>query len=130
MINIAGKLKRSPAAIIVRKEKLKLGAFLESAEYITFNRLIKLLGISSSGTGYKEISWVRNRGFPMQTKKVKNNSFKIVYIDKFWKWAEKNREMIDFSKLEPNIPGRKPRGKVSTMYGTERLNIVRSMIRE
>lgn len=61
-----------------------------------------------SGNGYKMKSWVENRGFPIHTKRVGKNSFKVVYIEEFWKWAEKNRDLLDFSKFEENMLGAEP----------------------
>lgn len=104
---IANRLGRSVDAVIVRKCRLGLGAFLESGDYVTWNQLQKVLGCESSGS-YKMISWVKNRSFPMHTKRVNNNSFKIVYLDEWWEWAEKNREILDFSKFEENALGMEP----------------------
>lgn len=105
---IAKNLGRSENAIVVRKNRLGLGAFLESGEYITWNQLQIALGKELSGSGYKMISWVRNRGFPLHTKRVQNNSFKVVYLEEWWEWAEKNRDLLDFSKFEENILGEEP----------------------
>lgn len=44
----------------------------------------------------------------MKTKRVRNNTFRIVYIEDFWKWAEKNKASIDFTKMEKNILGKEP----------------------
>lgn len=45
---------------------------------------------------------------PVNNKKVINNTFKIIYLDEFWKWAEKNRSFLDFSKMEPLALGKEP----------------------
>lgn len=104
---IAKALGRTENAILCKKQKIGLGAFLESGEYISFNQLLSALG-SQSGYNYKTTSWVKNRGFPIKYKTVKNNKFKVVYLDDFWKWAEKNRAFLDFSKMEENILGIEP----------------------
>ncbi len=106
--SIAKKLNRSVNAIKVMKERLGLGAFLESGDYITFQQCIKALTGSNNGSGYKLKSWIENREFPIHTKKVGKCSFRIVYIKEFWTWAEKNRSFIDFSKMEPLIFGEEP----------------------
>ena len=85
-------LKRSRNAIMVMKNRLELGSFLECGDYITWNQLQIALGIGLSGSGYKTISWVKNRNFPLHTKRVNNNSFKIVYLEEFWKWAKENMD--------------------------------------
>ena len=104
---IAKNLNRSENAVVVRKCRLGLGSFLESGEYITWNQLHIALGIGTADV-YKMISWVRNRGFPIHTKRVNNNSFKVVYLDEWWVWAEKNRAFLDFSKFEENLLGKEP----------------------
>lgn len=103
---ISENLGRSMNAVEIMKTRLGLGAFLNNGEYITFNQLILALGITSGG--YKNVSWIKNRNFPVKYKKVQNCSFKIVYINDFWEWAEKNQSMIDWSKVEVNILGEEP----------------------
>ena len=105
---IANKLNRSIDAVKIKAQRLHLGAVLESGEYITFNQLLQAVTGSSSALGYKTKSWVEKRGFPMKTKRVNNCSFRIVYLDDFWKWAEQNKSFLDFSKMEPNILGKEP----------------------
>ena len=104
---IAKNLNRSENAVVVRKCKLGLGSFLESGDYITWNQLHIALGIGTADS-YKMISWVKNRNFPIHTKRVNNNSFKVVYLDEWWEWAEKNRDLLDFSKFEENLLGEEP----------------------
>lgn len=99
-------LKRSKNAILVKAGRLKLGAFLESGEYVSWNQLLITLGVG--GGGYKSISWVQNRAFPIKTKRVDKNTYKIVYIEDFWKWAEKNQDLLNFSKFEEYSLGKEP----------------------
>lgn len=104
---IANNLGRSVEAIKIKAQKLGLGSFILSGDYITFNQFL----LSFNGTpynSYKLISWVKNRGFPIHTKRVNNCSFRVIYIDEFWEWAEKNRSFIDFSRLEPFTFGIEP----------------------
>ena len=105
---IAKSLNRSENAVIVRSQRMGLGAFLESGDYITWNQLQIALGMGTSGSGYKMISWVQNRDFPLHTKRIRSNSFKIVFLDEFWSWAEKNKAFLDFSKFEPCALGEEP----------------------
>lgn len=104
---LAKTLNRSENAIIVRKGRLGLKAFLESGDYVTWNQLMLAFGITG-GNGYKITSWVKNRGFPVHTKRVNNNSFRIVYLEEWWEWAEKNRDFLDFSRFEENVLGVEP----------------------
>ncbi len=104
---ISRKLKRTPSSVIEKAQRLGLGAFLEGGEYITYNQLRISLGRFGGG-GYDLKSWFESRGFPIRYKKVRTYKFKIVYIDEFWDWAEKNRDFVDFSKMEENILGIEP----------------------
>lgn len=103
---IARKLNRTENAIIVKACRLKLGAFTEAGDYITFNQLCNALGMGSGG--YKDISWINNKSFPIKYKLRRTTRIKVVYVDDFWKWADENRTMIDFSKVEENILGIEP----------------------
>ncbi len=106
MEHIANILNRTATAIQVRAARLGLGPFLESGDYVTLNQLIVELR-GSNGRSYTVQQWI-DKGLPVKTKKVKGSSFKVVNLDDFWKWAEKNRIIIDFSQLEENVLGKEP----------------------
>lgn len=117
--SIAQRLGRSENAVIVKKNKLQLGAFLEAGDYITWNAFLSAIG--SGNGGYKVTSWIQNRGFPVHFKRVNNNSFRIVYIDEFWEWAEKNKDILDFSTFEENMLGEEPEwAKLKRRYDVEK----------
>lgn len=103
---IAEKLDRTVNSILNKKGKLELGAFLESGEYVTVNQFFKAIGRNGCWT-YTLNQW-KDKGFPVKTKKVKNNSFKVIYINDFWEWADKHRMLINFAKFEKNILGKEP----------------------
>lgn len=105
---IAKNLDRSVIAVKNRAVKLGLGPVLQGGDYVTLNQLLTAVTGSESSYSYKTISWVQNRGLPIHTKKVDQCSFKIVYLDEFWEWAEKNRSFLDFSKMEPLALGKEP----------------------
>ena len=105
--SISAHMNRSLNAINVMKNRLGLGAFLDNGDYITYHQLLLALGIAG-GMGYKNTSWIKNKGFPVKYKTVNDCKFKIVYLEDFWKWAELNRTMIDWSKVELNILGKEP----------------------
>ena len=106
--SIAAKLNRTPVAIQNKARRLCLGPALLGGDYITFNQLIKAVTGLSQSYSYHLISWVKNRGLPIHKRKVKNNSVRVVYLDEFWEWAEKNKSFLDFSKMEPLILGEEP----------------------
>ena len=105
---IANRLNRSVDAIKIKAAKLGLGAVLMAGDYVTFCQLLKAVTGTLTGYSYKMCSWVRNRGLPLHTKKVNKCSFRVVYLEEFWEWAERNRSFIDFSKMEPLALGVEP----------------------
>ena len=105
---LAKNLNRSSNAINVMARRLELGAFLECGDYVTWNQLLIALGYGNSGYNYKMISWAKNRDFPVHYKRVNKNRFKVVYLDEFWEWAEKNQDLLDFSRFEENDLGAEP----------------------
>lgn len=105
---IAQKLGRSVNAIKIKAQRIGLGAALECGDYVTLNQLVHAVRGNNGNYSYTMKSWVQNRGLPVHLKKVDKCSFRVVYIDEFWKWAEKNRAFIDFSKMEPLILGKEP----------------------
>ncbi len=104
---LAQKLNRSVNAIKLKAGRLNLGPMLENGSYVTLNQVAIALTGRPFSSYYKK-SWIENRGMPVHNKKVIKNTFKIVYLDEFWKWAEKNRSFIDFSKMEPLALGKEP----------------------
>lgn len=102
---IAQNLNRSTNGILIKVQKLGLGAFLDSGEYITVNQLLSAFGSSYS---YKAISWIENRGLPVKHKTVRDCKFRVIYLDAFWGWAENNKAFIDFSKLPKFALGKEP----------------------
>ena len=104
---ICETLNRSKQAIMIKVSRLGLGPFLDCGEYVTWNQLMKALGWSSSYS-YQKISWIKNKGFPVKMKRVGECRFKVVYLNDFWRWAEKNRAFVDWSRVETNILGKEP----------------------
>ena len=103
---IAKNLDRTESSIINRKVKKGLGSFLDSGDYVSYSQLLMALYGLEAGSAYRyNKSW---EGFPVRTKRVYNCSFKVVYLDDFWSWAEENKRKIDFSKMAENILGKEP----------------------
>lgn len=105
---IAKKLGRTVNAIKVRVARMGLGGMLNSGDYVTFNQLMRELTDNGQSYSYQMKSWVKNRGMPIHTKRVNACSFRVVYLEEFWEWAEQHRSFIDFSKLEPLALGKEP----------------------
>ncbi len=105
---IAKSLDRSVNAVKIRATRLGLGASLMSGDYITMNQLLIAVKGTNAGGNYVMKSWVKNRGLPVHIRRVDKCSFRVVYLDEFWEWAEKNKSFIDFSKMEPLALGEEP----------------------
>lgn len=107
METIAKNLNRTVNAIQIKAVKLKLGPFLEAGDYISLNKFFNELIGAYVGKTYTINQW-KEKGLPIKTKKVKNSSFKVSSLNDFWECAEKNRTLINFSKLEPLVFGKEP----------------------
>lgn len=105
---ICHHLNRTKNAVMVRVQRLGLPPYLESGEYITFQQLILAMGLGRTSGKYLQISWVKNRDFPMRYKRRGKATIRVVYLEEFWPWAEKNRSFLDFSKMEPLALGAEP----------------------
>jgi len=93
-------------AVKIKAWKLGLGAHMESSPYIVFQQFTTALGYPSS-TGYLKIRLKRD-GFPFVRKKVNSNSYLMVDLDRFWKWAQINRDKLNFANFELNALGLEP----------------------
>lgn len=107
MATIAKNLGRTKGSVQQKASKLGLGPFLEAGEYVTLNQLLIALRGANQGS-YTIKQWI-DKGLPVRKKKVKNCSFKVVYLPDFWDWAEMNSTLIDFSRLEKNLLGAEPK---------------------
>lgn len=105
--SLCKRLNRSRNAIMVMAHKLNLGSFFDAAEYVTMHQLVLAIGYGASD-GYKNKSWIENRGFPVRYKKHTEKVVKVVYLDDFWEWAEKNQSFLDFSNFEKDALGLEP----------------------
>lgn len=103
---IAKNLNRPIGGLINKKCRMHLGNFLDSGEYITVHQLFISIG-RNGGNDYTLKHWIK-KGFPVKKKRVCNCSFKIIYLNDFWKWAKKYRMHIDFNKFEKNVLGEEP----------------------
>lgn len=106
--SMAKHLGRSRMAVVQKAQKLGLGNFLDNGDrYINKHKLMLALGLTG-GDSYKNTSWIQNRGLPTHRLKRLNQTFDVIYIDEFWKWAEENQSFLDFSKFEKYNLGPEP----------------------
>lgn len=81
---------------------------MESGDYITFQQLSLALGFGRSSSKYFQKSWVENRGFPLHYKRRGKAVIRVVYLNEFWNWADRNRSFLNLSKMEPLALGAEP----------------------
>lgn len=104
---LASVLERSENSIIVKAQRLGLGAHLHADSRVTANQLMKAVYGGKQQGGWTMNRWIEN-GLPIKKHLVKNSRFKVVDIDDFWKWAKKHKDIVDFSRMEENILGKEP----------------------
>lgn len=76
-------------------------------EEIPLRQLFLALGYSESG-GTAIYDVYLKRGLPVIKRKRKKNKILFICIDKFWQWAEKNKSIMNLSKLEKGALGVEP----------------------
>lgn len=106
---IAKNLGRSENAVISRIQKLSLGPGLMAGERISWNTFITTL-VGNSYSGYIKKRLIA-AGFPVHSQIIRGHNKKrytTVDIDEFWKFAEQNKDLFDFSRLEPLAFGPEP----------------------
>lgn len=104
---ICAHLGRTKNAVIVRVNRLGLPPYYECGNYVTLNQVYNALR-GRNVSSYQKKSWEQDRGLPVHNKKRGNYTARVVYLDEFWQWAEKNRSFLDFSKMEPLALGLEP----------------------
>ena len=108
---ISKNLGRSENAVIVRVARLGLGPALLNCEQISWNVFVKTLTGTNSG-GYLKQRLIK-AGFPVHKKVIRGGGktkrrVTVVDIDEFWEFAEQNKDLFDFSRLEPLAFGEEP----------------------
>lgn len=104
--SIARDLGRSVNAVLSKKSQKCLGAFTENGTYVTLNQLFGALGIRNGET-YK-YQLFKERNAPIKYRRINKGKVITVEISKFWKWAEYNQDIFDFSQFERYALGDEP----------------------
>ena len=99
-------LGRSENAIIVRAKRLGCGAHLAGDTRISLNQLMLAI-YGKNMLGYTSDKLIRH-GLPVKWHVVRKNRFRVIDIDVFWKWAEDNKSILDFSRFEKYGLGAEP----------------------
>lgn len=99
---IAKNLDRTVCSIKIKATRLNLGDPRKCYDGLTLLQLSDVIGIKYSALKH----WIKEYDFPVVTKRLASKS-KVMFVktEDFWKWAEKNKEMIDFSLFEKNMLG-------------------------
>ena len=102
---IAERHNRSVNAILIKAQRRGLGSHLQADDKVSINQIFRAFKVSSYG--YLLGRMIR-AGLKVRYHRVNNCRFKVVKIEDFWEFIEKNQSMLDFSKLEKNILGEEP----------------------
>lgn len=98
---IAEKLGRTVFAVETRMERLGISSTVLESGKITASELAKSCGVESK-TVYN--NWIKKKGLPAIRKVTKLKArFWLIDIDKFWKWAEQNKDLIDFTRVKDYV---------------------------
>lgn len=100
------KLKKTEIAIRTKAGREGLGGYIENGSYITLMDLARAIDRDKYESTYRKLI---NANIPFYIKKVQYKKVKVIEIEKFWSWAEKNKEKLNFSKLEKFILGKEPK---------------------
>lgn len=103
---LASLMNRSVEGISKRARKLKLGPFLNATDDMTYGELARVLGLYGSYHWYKQK--LIKAGLPVYQKQINQKKVTKVKFKKFWGWAAKHKELIDWTKLEKGILGAEP----------------------
>jgi DNA-directed RNA polymerase specialized sigma subunit len=96
---IAKRLNRSIVALEVKITRLGLSHTKSYTGMITAGELAKALKIDRNSV----MQWILNHDLDSYQRITRSKKrFTFIDIDEFWEWADKNRQKIDFSRLEPD----------------------------
>lgn len=104
---LAKVLGRSENAVVVRAQRLGCGAHLAGDTRVSLHQLMLAIYGGVNMGSYTSNRLIRE-GLPVKWHIVKNNRFRVIDIDDFWKWAEENKSILDFSRFEKYTLGAEP----------------------
>ena len=107
------KLKKTEIAIRTKAGREGLGGYIENGSYITLMDLARAIDRDKYESTYRKLI---NANIPFYIKKVQYKKVKVIGIGKFWRWAEKNKEKLNFSN------------NVYTMLKRSNVNIVGELL--
>ena len=104
---LAKTLKRTENAVKLRASRLKLGPHLAADGRISLQQLYIAIYGSTAGGGYSMHRLI-DAGIPFKKHRIGKSTVRVINMEDFWKWAEENKHMLDFSRFEPLVLGVEP----------------------
>ena len=107
---IAKNLGRTPDAVVCRIHHMRLPPGLRNGDRISFNQFIIALQGTSVNSSYMK-KRLEDAGFPLHRQTIRGaNGFRFTTVDieEFWQFAEKNKGLFDFSRMEQHVFGFEP----------------------
>ena len=102
---LAKNLNRTESAIRGKCLRLGLTSALGNTGLLNTSDIARALGIDRKTVW----NYIQERGLPAKKKVVLNKKkFWRIDIREFWKWLEKNKDLIDISNFEKNMLGLEP----------------------
>ena len=103
---IAEKLGKKVQSVRCRANYIGLGGAYDAYGYITFTTVHKaLFGYNPSQACFDRLL---AKGFPTMLRIFNKKRYRVVDLDKFWKWLEVHQEEISFLKFEKYSLGAEP----------------------
>ena len=103
---IARKLKKTINAVKIKAHKIGLTRMTNCGDYITVNQLFNLInGTDGIGKDYKRLVAA---GIPIFYQTIVTKKVRVIYMDKFWAWFEKNKHLIDLKNTNKGDIGYEP----------------------
>lgn len=98
---IAKKLGRSVIAVENRLDRLGVSNTKLESGKITAAELARYCGIDSHVVTR---TWIPKKGLPAVRRVTRyKRKYWLIDVKEFWKWAEQNKDLIDFSKVDTHV---------------------------
>ena len=97
---IAQRMGRSYNSVIIKMNRLGLANTKLQTGYLTLGELGKHLKVHRNTIYW----WMKKHDLPYKKRVTrKSKSFYFIYPSDFWKWANMNKEKVQFSNIEPQV---------------------------
>lgn len=97
---IAQTMDRSYISVIVKMKRLGLSNTKMQTGFITIGELAKVLKVDRNTIRW----WIKRHRLPYKKRVTrKSKSFYLIDSSDFWEWAEKHKEKVQFSNIDPQV---------------------------